>query len=107
VCPPQNSAGALFALPTLQLTKGDACLAMSPGYIPFLPIRLRSRITSRPPSAGRCALPCGSARRRSFPMRPERKYTPCDAPKEELTAFGDFLGLDKNVIVQAISPQQR
>src|SRR5262249_57682667 len=28
-------------------------------------------------------------------------YTPCDAPKEKLFALRDFLGLDRNVIVQA------
>jgi len=36
-----------------------------------------------------------------FPYAPERKYTPVDAPKEKLFALRDFLGLDKNVIVQA------
>jgi 2-pyrone-4,6-dicarboxylate lactonase len=36
-----------------------------------------------------------------FPYAPERKYTPCDAPKEKLFALRDFLGLDRNVIVQA------
>ena len=36
-----------------------------------------------------------------FPYAPERKYTPCDAPKEKLFALRDFLGFDKNVIVQA------
>ena len=36
-----------------------------------------------------------------FPFAPERKYTPCDAPKEKLFALRDFLGFDKNVIVQA------
>ena len=36
-----------------------------------------------------------------FPYAPERKYTPCDAPKELLFARRDFLGFDKNVIVQA------
>ena len=36
-----------------------------------------------------------------FPFAPKRKYTPCDAPKEKLFALRDFLGLDKNVIVQA------
>ena len=42
-----------------------------------------------------------SGRRASFPIAPERKYTPCDAPKEKLFALRDFLGFDKNVIVQA------
>jgi len=36
-----------------------------------------------------------------FPYGPERKYTPVDAPKEKLFALRDFLGFDKNVIVQA------
>jgi 2-pyrone-4,6-dicarboxylate lactonase len=37
----------------------------------------------------------------TFPFAPKRKYTPCDAPKEKLLALRDYLGLDKNVIVQA------
>jgi 2-pyrone-4,6-dicarboxylate lactonase len=36
-----------------------------------------------------------------FPYAPERKYTPCDASKEQLFALRDHLGCDKNVIVQA------
>jgi len=36
-----------------------------------------------------------------FPYAPERKYTPCDAPKEKLWALRDFLGFSRNVIVQA------
>src|ERR1700704_4076196 len=36
-----------------------------------------------------------------FPYAPERKYTPCDAPKEKLFGLRDYLGFDKNVIVQA------
>ncbi len=42
-----------------------------------------------------------SARRASFPTRPSANTRPCDAPKEKLFALRDFLGLDKNVIVQA------
>jgi len=37
----------------------------------------------------------------AFPFAPERKYTPCDAPKEKLWALRDFLGFERNVIVQA------
>jgi 2-pyrone-4,6-dicarboxylate lactonase len=37
----------------------------------------------------------------AFPYAPERKYTPVDAPKEKLFALRDFLGFDRNVIVQA------
>lgn len=36
-----------------------------------------------------------------FPYAPERKYTPCDAGKEDLFALRDFLGFERNVIVQA------
>jgi 2-pyrone-4,6-dicarboxylate lactonase len=36
-----------------------------------------------------------------FPYAPERKYTPCDASREKLWALRDFLGFDRNVIVQA------
>jgi 2-pyrone-4,6-dicarboxylate lactonase len=35
-----------------------------------------------------------------FPYAPERRYTPADAPKEKLWALRDFLGFDRNVIVQ-------
>lgn len=36
-----------------------------------------------------------------FPFAPERKYTPCNAGKDKLYELRDFLGFDKNVIVQA------
>ncbi|MBL4853100.1 MAG: amidohydrolase family protein [Robiginitomaculum sp.] len=36
-----------------------------------------------------------------FPFAPERKYTPCDASKEQLWALRDHLGFSRNVIVQA------
>lgn len=36
-----------------------------------------------------------------FPYAPERKYTPCDAGKDELWALRDRLGFSRNVIVQA------
>lgn len=36
-----------------------------------------------------------------FPYAAQRKYTPCDAPKETLFALRDFLGFERNVIVQA------
>jgi 2-pyrone-4,6-dicarboxylate lactonase len=36
-----------------------------------------------------------------FTYAPERKYTPCDAPKEKLWALRDHLGFARNVIVQA------
>jgi 2-pyrone-4,6-dicarboxylate lactonase len=36
-----------------------------------------------------------------FPFAPERRYTPCDAGKEQLFALRDHLGVTRNVIVQA------
>lgn len=36
-----------------------------------------------------------------FPFSPERKYTPCDASKDQLWALRDHLGFSRNVIVQA------
>ena len=36
-----------------------------------------------------------------FPYAAERKYTPCDAPKDKLWALRDHLGFARNVIVQA------
>ena len=36
-----------------------------------------------------------------FPYAPERKYTPIDAGKDQLFALRDYLGFDRNVIVQA------
>ncbi len=35
-----------------------------------------------------------------FPFAAERKYTPCDAPKEKLWELRDFLGFQRNVIIQ-------
>ncbi len=61
------------------------------------------------PSKPRFALPTGSVDAHChvfgpgevFPYAPERKYTPCDAPKEKLWALRDHLGVSRNVIVQA------
>jgi 2-pyrone-4,6-dicarboxylate lactonase len=68
-------------------------------YIPFHPNPSRPRFK---PPAGSVDAHChvfGPAAK--FPYAPERKYTPVDAPKEKLFALRDFLGFDKNVIVQA------
>ena len=36
-----------------------------------------------------------------FPYSPVRKYTPCDASKNQLFQLRDYLGFERNVIVQA------
>jgi 2-pyrone-4,6-dicarboxylate lactonase len=74
-------------------------MPMSAGYIPFHPNPSKPKYK---PPAGAVDAHChvfGPESR--FPYAPERKYTPCDAPKEKLFALRDFLGFDKNVIVQA------
>ena len=61
------------------------------------------------PSKPRFQLPAGSVDAHchvfgpeaQFPFAPERKYTPCDASKEQLFALRDHLGFARNVIVQA------
>jgi 2-pyrone-4,6-dicarboxylate lactonase len=61
------------------------------------------------PSTPRFKLPPGSVDAHchvfgpghEFPFAPERKYTPCDAGKDELFALRDQLGFARNVIVQA------
>jgi len=71
----------------------------NPPYIPFHPNPSKPKYKA---PAGAVDAHChvfGPASR--FPYAPERKYTPVDAPKEKLFALRDFLGLDKNVIVQA------
>ncbi|MGZ3411930.1 MAG: amidohydrolase family protein [Xanthobacteraceae bacterium] len=72
---------------------------MSPGYIPFHPNPSKPKYK---PPAGAVDAHCHVFGPEAvFPYAPERKYTPCDAPKEKLFALRDFLGFDKNVIVQA------
>ena len=61
------------------------------------------------PSTPRFALPPGAVDAHchvfgpgaEFPYAPERKYTPCDASREQLFALRDHLGISRNVIVQA------
>lgn len=72
---------------------------MDAGYMPFHPAPSKPQFAP-PPGAvdAHCHVFGPSA---VFPYAPERKYTPCDAPKEKLFALRDFLGFERNVIVQA------
>ena len=74
-------------------------MPMSEGYIPFHPNP--SKPAYRPPAGAVDAHCHVFGPEAKFPYAPERKYTPCDAPKELLFQRRDFLGFDKNVIVQA------
>ncbi len=78
---------------------GDVPVAMSAGYIPFHPNP--SKPTYKPPAGAVDAHCHVFGPEAVFPFAPKRKYTPCDAPKELLFQRRDFLGFDKNVIVQA------
>ena len=72
---------------------------MDADYRPFHPNPSKPRFTPPPGAVDAHCHVFGPAD--TFPYAPERKYTPCDAPKEKLFALRDFLGLSRNVIVQA------
>lgn len=72
---------------------------MDPDWLPFHPNPLKPAF--RPPPGAvdaHCHVFGPEAR---FPFAAERKYTPCDAGKEDLRALRDHLGFTRNVIVQA------
>ncbi len=72
---------------------------MDADYRPFDPNPSKPRFTPPPGAVDAHCHVFGPAD--TFPYAPERKYTPCDAPKEKLFELRDFLGLSRNVIVQA------
>jgi 2-pyrone-4,6-dicarboxylate lactonase len=71
----------------------------TPGWLDWVPS----------PSRPRFQVPAGSVDAHchvfgpgaQFPFAPERKYTPCDASRQQLFALRDHLGFARNVIVQA------
>jgi len=72
---------------------------MDPDYLPFHPNPSKPEFKA---PAGAVDAHChvfGPADK--FPYHPKRKYTPCDAPKEKLFELRDYLGFERNVIVQA------
>jgi 2-pyrone-4,6-dicarboxylate lactonase len=72
---------------------------MDPDWLPFCPSPTKPRYV---PPRGAVDAHChvfGPAA--EFPFAPERKYTPCDASKAQLFALRDFLGFERNVVVQA------
>jgi 2-pyrone-4,6-dicarboxylate lactonase len=72
---------------------------MDANYLPFHPNP--SKPAYRPPAGAVDAHCHVFGPEAKFPFAPERKYTPCDAPKEKLFALRDYLGFARNVIVQA------
>ncbi|HEX7758070.1 MAG TPA: amidohydrolase family protein [Caulobacteraceae bacterium] len=72
---------------------------MDPNYKPFAPNPSKPAFRPPPGSVDAHCHVFGPAAR--FPYAPERKYTPCDASRDQLFALRDFLGFERNVIVQA------
>jgi 2-pyrone-4,6-dicarboxylate lactonase len=72
---------------------------MDPDYLPFHANPAKPRFTPPPGAVDAHCHVFGPGD--AFPYAPERKYTPCDAPKEKLFALRDYLGFARNVIVQA------
>jgi len=72
---------------------------MDPGWLPYHPKPTRPRFVPPPGAVDAHCHVFGPAA--EFPFAPERRYTPCDAPKSTLWALRDFLGFSRNVIVQA------
>lgn len=72
---------------------------MDPDWLPFHPSPSKPGFT--PPSGAVDAHCHVFGPGEVFPFAPERRYTPCDAPKDELWALRDHLGFTRNVIVQA------
>lgn len=72
---------------------------MDADYLPFHPNPSKPAFTPPPGAVDAHCHVFGPADK--FPYAPERKYTPCDAPKEKLFELRDYLGFERNVIVQA------
>jgi 2-pyrone-4,6-dicarboxylate lactonase len=72
---------------------------MDPNWLPFHPNPSKPRFKLPPGAVDAHCHVFGPEDK--FPFAPERKYTPCDASKEQLFALRDYLGFDKNVIVQS------
>lgn len=72
---------------------------MDPDWLPFHPSP--SKPVFRPPAGAVDAHCHVFGPEAQFPFAPGRKYTPCDASRDQLFALRDHLGFERNVIVQA------
>jgi len=72
---------------------------MDADWLPFHPAPTRPRFTPPPGAVDAHCHVFGPGDQ--FAYAPERKYTPCDAGREQLFALRDFLGFSRNVVVQA------
>lgn len=72
---------------------------MDADYLPFHPNPKEPEFVAPPGAVDAHCHVFGPAGQ--FPYHPKRKYTPCDASKDQLFALRDYLGFSRNVIVQA------
>ncbi|HEY5310116.1 MAG TPA: amidohydrolase family protein, partial [Casimicrobiaceae bacterium] len=72
---------------------------MTPGWLPFHPDPAQPRYHVPPGAVDAHCHVFGPGAQ--FPYAPERKYTPCDASRDQLFALRDRLGFARNIIVQA------
>ena len=72
---------------------------MDPDWLCFHPNPSKPQFTPPPGAVDTHCHVFGPESR--FPYAPERKYTPCDATKDQLFALRDHLGFARNIIVQA------
>src|SRR6202012_3084815 len=73
--------------------------AVTPGWLGFHPSPAKPAFRVPPGAIDAHCHVFGPGNR--FPFAAERKYTPCDASREQLFALRDLLGFERNVIVQA------
>ncbi len=76
---------------------GSFC--MDPDWLPFHPAPRKPRFLPPPGAVDAHCHVFGPGA--AFPYAPQRKYTPCDAPKSKLWGLRDYLGFERNVLVQA------
>ena len=74
-------------------------MSVDPNYLPFHPNPSKPTYVVPADAVDAHCHVFGPAA--EFPFAPERKYTPCDASKQQLFDLRDHLGLSRNVIVQA------
>jgi len=79
--------------------EASGAFTMDKGWLPFHPTPRRPRFVPPPGAVDAHCHVFGPGAR--FPYAAERRYTPCDAPKTKLWGLRDYLGFDRNVIVQA------
>ena len=72
---------------------------MDPDWLPFHPNPSKPNFMVPPGAVDAHCHVFGPAAH--FPFSSQRKYTPCDASKEQLFELRDFLGFERSVIVQA------